>query len=496
MTIDHTGRQINLHFELEKEHVIRKVEKNSDEVFLLDEVLERSKKIHLERVYAMFFVRDWIRLDRIRVFVEVHEEGGLDPIEKVGYTLTERGYPSDSESSVHCLAPRAGRVPRLGRYESVWNNASSTTPGAYMMLPAASQLPNPFAVQTPEGLSAESMVSLFVDVFADFQLIRNQGHTFLNGPRGSGKSMMFRFLEPDCQQLATGSSLKDLPFFAVHVPIKNTRLNLTEIECLRGSHAEALIAEHYMVLVVLSRCVDALRRANLPEGPDELIELSDFCSTKISALLFAIGYGSPLEDVPECPNLEQLLRWLEDTLHLCMRELSLYLKRIAFPGGDLAYRGSLGNYVDFLCPFIRQLRGLSFLPDGPVYLLLDDADNLSETQTKVLNEWVSTRSTDDVCLKVSTQLRYKTFRTVTGGTISTPHDYDEINISAVYTSQRSRYKGRMYSIIRKRLELYGMDGNPETFFPVRCQTGDRHRCNPRAIPIPGRRGGTGSAGTG
>ena len=334
-----------------------------------------------------------------------------------------------------------------------------------MMLPAASQLPNPFAVQTPEGLSAESMVSLFVDVFADFQLIRNQGHTFLNGPRGSGKSMMFRFLEPDCQQLATGSSLKDLPFFAVHVPIKNTRLNLTEIECLRGSHAEALIAEHYMVLVVLSRCVDALRRANLPEGPDELIELSDFCSTKISALLFAIGYGSPLEDVPECPNLEQLLRWLEDTLHLCMRELSLYLKRIAFPGGDLAYRGSLGNYVDFLCPFIRQLRGLSFLPDGPVYLLLDDADNLSETQTKVLNEWVSTRSTDDVCLKVSTQLRYKTFRTVTGGTISTPHDYDEINISAVYTSQRSRYKGRMYSIIRKRLELYGMDGNPETFFP-------------------------------
>ena len=41
---------------------------------------------------------------------------------------------------------------------------------------------NPFAVQTPEGLSARDVVSLFVDVFADFQLVRNQGHTFLNGP--------------------------------------------------------------------------------------------------------------------------------------------------------------------------------------------------------------------------------------------------------------------------------------------------------------------------
>ena len=82
------------------------------------------------------------------------------------------------------------------------------------------ETPNPFAVQTPEGLSAKDVVSLFVDVFADFQLVRNQGHTFLNGPRGSGKSMMFRYLEPDCQQLATGRRLSELPFFAVHVPIK------------------------------------------------------------------------------------------------------------------------------------------------------------------------------------------------------------------------------------------------------------------------------------
>ena len=333
------------------------------------------------------------------------------------------------------------------------------------MTPTNGDKTNPFAVQTPEGLSAKDVVSLFVDVFADFQLVRNQGHTFLNGPRGSGKSMMFRYLEPDCQQLATGSPLSELPFFAVHVPIKNTRLNLTEIERLRGSHAEALIAEHYMVLVVLSRCIDALRRSEVPEEASSLEAVSEFCDSTFPSLLKAIGYEVTLRTLPPDRSLQGLLAWMEASLSAALGELAQYLKKIAFPGADLVYEGSLGNYVDLLCPFIEALRSLPVLPNGPVYLLIDDADNLSETQTRVLNEWVSTRSTGEVCLKVSTQLRYKTFRTITGGTISTPHDYDEINISAVYTSQKSRYRERMHSIIAKRLVLYNIGGTPEQFFP-------------------------------
>ena len=324
---------------------------------------------------------------------------------------------------------------------------------------------NPFAVQTPEGLSAETMVSLFVDVFADFQLVRNQGHTFLNGPRGSGKSMMFRYLEPDCQQLATGKTLDQLPFLGVHVPIKNTRLNLTEIERLQSSHAEALIAEHYMVLVVMNRCVNALRRAGLPEATENVAALEDFCRSSFPELLAAVGHRGQFSEVGPEESVNGLLSWLERILTILLGELALYLKQIAFPGSALLYEGALGNYVDLLCPFIASLRSLPFLPDGPVYLLIDDADNLSNTQTSVLNEWVSTRSTGDLCLKVSTQLGYKTFKTLTGGVISTPHDFDEVNMSAVYTSQKTHYKERMHSIVEKRLKLHGIDTPPEEFFP-------------------------------
>ena len=325
---------------------------------------------------------------------------------------------------------------------------------------------NPFAVQTPEGLSAETMVSLFVDVFADFQLVRSRGHTFLNGPRGTGKSMMFRYLEPDCQQLANKKTLEQLPFFGVHVPIKSTRLNLTEIGRLRESHAEPLIAEHYMVLVVMNRCIDALRRARVPETPKNVASLDDFCRSVFPNMLKAIGHEGELSEIESNPGINQLLSWLELTLGGLLSELSSYLKQIAFPGAELLYEGSLGNFIDLLCPFVNGLRGLPCLPSGPVYLLIDDADNLSSTQTIILNEWVSTRSTAEVCLKVSTQLRYKTFATLTGGVISTPHDYDEINISSVYTSQKTHYRERMYSIVSKRLKVYGIESSPEEFFPV------------------------------
>src|SRR5215218_2839043 len=106
---------------------------------------------------------------------------------------------------------------------------------------------NPFAVQTPEDLTPETVVSLFVDVFSDFSSVEKPGHTFLHGPRGSGKSMMFRFLEPDCQRLKEGSApLHEQQFFGVLLPIKKTDLNVMELVRLEDSHASTVLNEHLL----------------------------------------------------------------------------------------------------------------------------------------------------------------------------------------------------------------------------------------------------------
>ena len=104
VVIDHESREVELHFDIDKDDAIRQMSKNASCTYLLDEILERSIKLHLERMYAMYFVREWIKLDAIRVFIEVHDNG-MDPIEMIGYTLAERGYPSEPADGVYTLAP-------------------------------------------------------------------------------------------------------------------------------------------------------------------------------------------------------------------------------------------------------------------------------------------------------------------------------------------------------------------------------------------------------
>ena len=63
-------------------------------------------------------------------------------------------------------------------------------------------------------------------------------------------------------------------------------------------------------------------------------------------------------------------------------------------------------------------------------------------------------------------LSYPTFRTLSGRTIDTPHDYSEVNIDAVYTSSKKKYKENLEKIISKRLTKWEIGSDPYSFFPV------------------------------
>ena len=116
---------------------------------------------------------------------------------------------------------------------------------------------NPFSVQTPEDISAKEAYDLFVDVFTDFYQIPNQGHTFVHGPRGSGKSMMFRYMMPDCQALKNNSTFDKLDYFSLYVPIKKTDLNVINLDRLENN-AQHLLNEHLLVTHIATIVFDYL----------------------------------------------------------------------------------------------------------------------------------------------------------------------------------------------------------------------------------------------
>jgi hypothetical protein len=305
-----------------------------------------------------------------------------------------------------------------------------------------------------------------VDVFTDFYKIRDKGHCMVNGPRGCGKSMMFRYLMPDCQVLSHGCPVQKLPFFAVLVSIKNTDLNLTELQRLIDGHANVILNEHFLTMYVASKTFATLAKLRIKEDSKANAAARAFYLERFVPRLRVAGWAGEATDDPKHATVQTCFARMTDICDGLYQTVIRYLRQISFaPAESKQYRGPLCGYLDFLYPLLEDLRTLPFMSKGPIYLLMDDADYLNAVQTRVLNSWISTRTSGTVSIKVSTQLKYKTYQTVGGMSVDSPHDYSEINISDIYTTSRGKYLNRVEEIVRKRLLAAGSKKTPYEYFP-------------------------------
>ncbi len=91
-------RAIDLHFDISFNEAMTKYRKYGSDVFLLDEILERTLKMHYERIYCMTFLRgNHIDIEEIRVQVTVGRGEASRPIQTCGFVLRESGYPTDGQ---------------------------------------------------------------------------------------------------------------------------------------------------------------------------------------------------------------------------------------------------------------------------------------------------------------------------------------------------------------------------------------------------------------
>ena len=323
---------------------------------------------------------------------------------------------------------------------------------------------NPFKITTPEDLTADETVKLFVDVFTDFYQITDPGHVLIKGPRGTGKSMMLRYLEPDCQCLARNVTINQLPFIAIYVPLKNTNFSLTELKRFDNKHANAILNEHLMVTHCLLKVFTDIRRV-VNENAISKNKLVSFYKSCFVPILELEG-----ENVDDSCSIDDIFNFILKQLNDVYRQIMTYIKKSAFVNGVSPYPGALYDYNDYLVPLMNALSNTISQNEATIYLLLDDAHFLSDIQTKILNSWVSSRSSRKLSLKISTQYNYKTYYTINGATIDTPHDYTELDIATVYTegnrTVKSTYYRRIRDIVQKRLDLFGIEVDVEDFFPV------------------------------
>lgn len=327
---------------------------------------------------------------------------------------------------------------------------------------------NPFEIKTPEQNSAQDVVDLFVNVFTDFKQVLEKGHTFLNGPRGSGKSMMFRYIQPDCQKIVLNCKTKDLEYFSVYIPIKLTNINIPDLDRLE-CHAEIILNEHLLSTYVISNVFASIISSFENELNDSTNEIQSFYERTFLDYIKYAGHNLDSISRTSSPSSgKEIIEYMAMITSEMNRECLKYCRTIALSKDiTIPYNGSIADFMDFVYPLLIKLKELPFFPSHkPFFLLIDDAGYLNMAQTKILNTWVSYRTTKDICFKISTQLDYKTHLTTNEKRIDSPHDYSEINISTVYSSSKSRYNERIKEIVEKRIKKYiQKEVDAKDFFP-------------------------------
>lgn len=332
---------------------------------------------------------------------------------------------------------------------------------------------NPFSVETPEQMSAKEINDLFVPHTESFSL-ESKGHIFLHGHRGCGKSMMLRRLSPDCQLLDRRISVNELPFFGVYISIKKTDIDIIDFNIIDNESSKIIIAEHVMVCYFLSRLFNEIKKHCEINSSEAQNEIEGFIKNDFFNFLIDLGFEKTA-DLSTLGNRfkENKIEYLINFFNKNYNHYVGFLKKLlmGFNNKDVTFDGPIFGFYDLLLPIIEKITTLSFMPSSPIYFLVDDADNLNFEQTKILNSWVSYRTTDCLSFKISTQMKYKTYQTQSGRRIETPHDYKELTYSKIQTgSSKDKYSEWVYQVTSKRLELFKIshpeiNSEPKEFFP-------------------------------
>jgi len=319
---------------------------------------------------------------------------------------------------------------------------------------------NPFTVSSPEMMDAAEMRRLYVPLAENFE-IGDAGHIFVHGHRGCGKSMMLRLMAPDCKTLELNCSLNELPYLGIYASIKSTDLDIAEFGRIKNQYAGVVLAEHALCLFIASKALQSLREhtAGALATESATAELRPFLE---KVVLGRLG---------ESAAVSRTARPLDDAILAIdskYSEFMDYMRQLSLTEEYRPFQGRVIGYREFLYPLCSGLTSLHCLPTGrPVYILLDDSDNLNSVQTQVLNTWVSYRTGAKVSFKISTQLGYKHYRTSSGQRIEAPHDFKEVNISTIYTGglAKGAYPSWVEEIVTKRLKENGIAVSASEFFP-------------------------------
>lgn len=311
---------------------------------------------------------------------------------------------------------------------------------------------NPFADVAANGLKAHEVRGLFVEQAGPLASLQNHVDTIVEGQRGTGKTMLLRYLSVPVQcsviLAERGDEVdainefrsKSLPF-GVYCCLTNAGVNRSDSEILKNGARETVVFEHITALFIICRIISALKAMSMSSS-GTLLSSSNF-----SFLCRLLRVTPPDFNEPESVRLSALLDEAELQRLAANEHLSSLL-----PGGsptnfnpwlDLSY--TLSSVVE------RIQDGLQLT--APVFLLLDDFDQLDKQQQEILFNAAASRRHNIVCYKFGVMSEgQKSFMSAAGRTYREGDDYNFVRLDWVDESL-AQYMKTIDEIVERRLKL-------------------------------------------
>src|ERR1700733_2099668 len=273
---------------------------------------------------------------------------------------------------------------------------------------------NPFVVESPEKLDAEEVFELFVEENSGFEVVQRRKHAFIWGPRGSGKSMLLRYLEPRCRAIhftQPGERWEQgmqrflaakQPFIGIRVACKEGYFNKTELDFMDKSSAQ-ILTEHMMNLAMAATTFVILE-AQFPKDSFSQ-DQKHLLVRRVSRLFSKASIADALSEASDHFDMNvDPFKWAWSIFDTELRKVQDYLRQQALPEGKARYQGATSGYHDFLLPFARHVQEL--FPAHPIslYFLIDDADRLRIEQQQIINTWMANRDQNVICIKTAAQI--------------------------------------------------------------------------------------------
>lgn len=291
---------------------------------------------------------------------------------------------------------------------------------------------NPFKpemIYNDSSLDPKTIGKLYVENKLVMQNANLNRHTLIYGRRGSGRSMLLRYMCLDCQtsKYANLDQFNDnVDYIGIYFECSHGIIRpgffLSDSNIPEGTRN--MLFEYYLILRIVEKITYYLDNSlYIIAGKEEFSNLYK----QIFSIFSSIDYFDSLSNkIYKNDNTKNdYIKIVNSILENQITEISSYLRANIIKKA-FEYKGLYGSYDNLLLPICNVIK--KAFSNKPIYLLIDDGCRMQEFQQKILNKWIANRDFDSLCIKVTivTADEYSKV-TIDGYPIEIFHDYKYIN---------------------------------------------------------------------